>query len=152
MLHSQLWIHSAITFLSSLAGTGFLVEKNDIYSHTGAIVNSCPWTSNGFQDCTVGLYFLDTELFIVVFPKYVYFSQIPNSFIPHFCLFLNTKGGNFQGFILSFWRSWTSTRALLAAFPPCPAASLSHPLYRHTFVLSNCFYSSTEIEQQKDFF
>ena len=32
----------AITFLSSLAGTGFLMEKNDIHSHIGAIVNSWP--------------------------------------------------------------------------------------------------------------
>ena len=82
------------------------MEKNDIHSHIGAIVNSCPRTSNGFQDCTVSLYFLDTELFIVVFPKYFHFSQIPNSFIPQFCLFLNTKveiSKVFFSFFLSFF-------------------------------------------------
>ena len=106
MLNPQLWIHSAITFLSSLAGTGILMEKNDIHSYIGAIVNSCPRSSNGFQDCTVSLYFLDTELFIVVFPKCFHFSQIPNSFIPQFCLFLNTKveiSKVFFSFFLSFF-------------------------------------------------
>ena len=125
MLNPQLWIHSAITFLSSLAGTGVLMEKNDIHSHIGAIVNSCPQTSNGFQDCTVSLYFLDTELFIVVFPKYFHFSQIPNFFIPQFCLFLNTKVGIskvFFSFFLSFFAA------------PCDIQDLSSPAKGWTLV------------------